>query len=306
MDSLGHNINLRSATFIFTANTVAQAHSSRAATPGTAQGAHIATAAQSGISAERPRQHATCSSGRIPPLSASSSNVRSYTSSWGSEGADFDGDGPAAAAQQATTAAAPAGWLGARDALIAEVASRVDDVVDFQALDSAAMAAIVQQQLQQAAALAEQQGVVLQVEDDAAAWVAAAAGSMAAGARAVSQLIRRYVMVPLATAMMEVPAEADGGTGLGAGNAAKGTLHTADPDGMDMCGSQAPISCDGVDYSGLQSVVPGAWAHAVVRLTAESAVRLGTVRVGLPASKQALQLQLYRLPVAAEPSEGNT
>lgn len=97
---------------------------------------------------------------------------------------------------------------------MAELGSRVDDVIHFQPLTDASMAAIVHQQLQQAVDQAAAQGVLLQVDPQAAAWLATAGGSATQGARPLVQLIRRHVLVPLAAAVMDAYA-AGGEVGAG-------------------------------------------------------------------------------------------
>jgi ATP-dependent Clp protease ATP-binding subunit ClpA len=93
--------------------------------------------------------------------------------------------------------------------MIAELGSRVDDVIQFEPLNDVTMAAIVAQQLQQAVEQARMQGVRLEVDPQAAAWLARAGCSETQGARPLVQLIRRHLLVPLAAAVMDAVA---GGT----------------------------------------------------------------------------------------------
>lgn len=120
---------------------------------------------------------------------------------------------------------------------MAELGSRVDDVIRFQPLDDVSMAAIVHQQLQQAVEQAAAQGVLLQVDPQAVAWLAASGGSATQGARPLVQLIRRHVLVPLAAAVMDSYATgqdeaAGGGQGLWA--VADVTMPAAGVDGAPV------------------------------------------------------------------------
>lgn len=117
--------------------------------------------------------------------------------------------------------------------MMAELGSRVDDVIRFQPLDDASMAAIVRQQLQQAVEQAAAQGVLLQVEPQAAAWLAVSGGSATQGARPLVQLIRRHVLVPLAAAVMDSYATRGeaGGAGQGLWGVADVTMPAAGVDG---------------------------------------------------------------------------
>ncbi|KAF8070970.1 clpB [Scenedesmus sp. PABB004] len=139
---------------------------------------------------------------------------------WGLEGAELDADdapggAPAAAAPRA---AAPGG------AMVAELGSRVDDVVRLAPLGQAAMREIVAQQLATAAGVAAAHGVLLAVDDGAAAWLARAGCSRAAGARPLAQLVRSQVMVPLASCMTQPDG---GGAAAGGGGGDDSALAAA-------------------------------------------------------------------------------
>eukprot|EP00878_Enallax_costatus_P010956 GHUV01011444.1.p1 GENE.GHUV01011444.1~~GHUV01011444.1.p1 ORF type:complete len:1219 (+),score=421.40 GHUV01011444.1:689-4345(+) len=284
MDSLGHNINLRSATFLFTANT-----------------------AESALATAKPRQTAILQSTAMPPTSAfspaaaqgSTTGLRQmHTStsagfSIGSEGADYDSDNPAGAdytrvysvtggpaiavpSSQAAEVAAPAPpgrQLSARAVMISDIASRVDDVIEFEPLAQQAMFAIVQQQLQEAVYIARQQGVHLQVTDNAAAWLASAGGSAVSGARRVSQLIRRHVMVPLADAVVGALAEQHACHGRSEGGASNTDIGAADAAAINLSDIAMPrASGAGAVASGttsIDAVCTVAWATAVLKLAAQ-------------------------------------
>lgn len=286
MDSLGHNINLHSATMIFTAN----AAESALATGPSLQAASLlqSSAGQIATGGNPATGQGTLMTG-LRTMHSSSSRL----SSLGSEGADFDSDTPeplsaggtrvssltrtqadadtVASSSPAADAAAPAPsgtGASARGAMIADIASRVDDVIQFEPLTKVAMFAIVQQQLQQASFVAGQQGVHLQVNDEAASWIAAAGGSTVGGARGVSQLIRRHVMAPLADAVAGVlaghHAPTTGPSDNGVAGAVGDSRSQDTAAGMDsVSGSQAgTLGGRSISMDGKQTV----WATAEVTL----------------------------------------
>jgi hypothetical protein len=142
--------------------------------------------------------------------------------------------------------------------MVAELGSRVDDVITLQPLGPDGMAAIMQQQLQHAVAQAAAQGVALHVEPAAAAWLAAAGCSRRAGARPLGQYIRRFVLSPLAAALMD-------GTGVAAAHAA--AAAAAAPAAGDGGGGAGAA---GGEAGGVAAAVaaaratPGMWAAAVL------------------------------------------
>lgn len=245
MDSMGHSINLRSAVFLFTANTnrpaVTYQGQSTAGVPagalsagngaavaaaatasGVVRGVHTLAGVGDGGSSWTP---CTSGSSNFTSSSSSSSSRGFYTMGGsGSEGAELTEPDEPPAAEPAPAAAAigsgtpptgapssassmtPAQQGGSKDAMIAELGSRVDDVIQFEPLNDVTMAGIVAQQLQQAVEQARMQGVRLEVQPQAAAWLARAGCSETQGARPLVQLIRRHLLVPLAAAVMDAVA----------------------------------------------------------------------------------------------------
>jgi hypothetical protein len=301
MDSLGHSINLRSTTFIFTANT---------RTPSVTQPTAAAAAAASMAASQQQQQQqsvrrAAVAAAAVRSISSRSEagftavpGTRGFSNGWGLEGAELDSDesataaaaiapaNPAAAAAgspgsvKASTAAAAAAASAsaptaaaaaatqARDSIISELASRVDETVNFAALSPAAMHAIVQQQLQQAAAVAREQGVLLHVEPDAAAWLAAAGCSATAGARPLRQLVRRHVLVPLAASIVQ-----QAGTSSDAGHQhGDGSDH---PQQQASGVTRANSAADAAVAAALAGVggaaSAGVWGVAVLRCVQRSA-----------------------------------
>lgn len=150
---------------------------------------------------------------------------------------------------------------------MAELGSRVDDVIHFAPLNDVSMSVIVQQQLQLAVEAARQQGVLLQVHPEAAAWLAAAGCSATQGARPLLQLIRRHVLVPLAAAVMQ--AVAGGGVG------GQGYVEQGPADGWvdGPAGEQQQAVRDAAAAAAVAGVGGGdrVWAVAVVSMAAPEA-----------------------------------
>jgi hypothetical protein len=148
--------------------------------------------------------------------------------------------------------------------MMAELGSRVDDIIHFQPLDDVSMSAIVQQQLQLAVEAARQQGVLLQVHPEAAVWLAAAGCSATQGARPLMQLIRRHVLVPLAAAVMQAVAGGVQGDHRGGEQGHADGWGYAQADGQQKLGRDAAAAA----VVGGAGAGDGVWAVATVSMAA--------------------------------------
>ena len=262
MDSLGHTVNLNSAVMLFTAT-------SRGAAAATATGAAARVDGVLGASAKAAAGNLGISpaAGRaeggslIPAAAAGFKQQQGMVAGFSSlvncslEGATLGEDeedqqrpGRTAAGDFSSEAAggAAAGSTGhiasgvvqqqpQWSSSMAELASRVQDVVQLQPLTAAALTVILDRQLAVAVELARQQGVQLVIEAAAREWlvnrttdgagtaaaaggggsaIAAAAGAASApgggsssvsrGARPIEKLVRGQVLLPVAQVLLRL------------------------------------------------------------------------------------------------------
>jgi hypothetical protein len=182
--------------------------------------------------------------------------------------------------------------------VIGELASRVDDVITLQPLTQAARLQIVQQQLAAAAAAARHQGILLEYDDVAAAWFGQQGFSASAGARLLSQLIRRHVMVPLAAAIMQAADEPSSSSNVSGSYFGKLSAENGSS-GRAGCGNVvAPMTLNAQSSDGSS----GVWALAGVSLKPQSQLGLSGARTsssahgGVPAGDGAVpQLHFVQL-----------
>lgn len=197
-------------------------------------------------------RRSTAASAAVAAAGSGAQHSCAYSSGWGCEGAELDADDAATAATAvaglpAGTGSSSSGTGGENDvatqqpasslhngqarvtpaaSLLSELGARVDDAVRLQPLGRTAANAIVAQQLEGAAAVARTHGVMLQVEPQAVEWLAAAGFSPTSGARPLAQLVRRYVLVPLAAAIMQ-----HGSSSSGDSAGSRDAAAAADTDG---------------------------------------------------------------------------
>jgi hypothetical protein len=110
---------------------------------------------------------------------------------------------------------------------MSELASRVDDVITFRPLSPTAVVQIVERQLEEAAELAAQHGVALDVDESARQALAAAGWDPVRGARRVQKLVRQHVLVPLAEALLQLPAGGTPAVGSASASGSAGMVGTS-------------------------------------------------------------------------------
>lgn len=241
MDAMGHLVSLRSTVLLFTA-TQQSSSTSGASQHGSAQqqqvGGQSLSTGRGGVMQQDKQQqnhhnhrqqaaYSTFSYGSEGAGMSDDEDVNTRPSPAAAQGAGGTATNSRSAEEPVGPSSAAGGGSGSSNSsrggwsvTMSELASRVDDVITFKPLSPTAVLQIVERQLEEAAELAAQHGVALEVDDSARQALAAAGWDPVRGARRVQKLVRQHVLVPLAEALLQLPAaDEQPGPGRAAGSA---------------------------------------------------------------------------------------